>query len=182
MSIAAVRWIGLFRRDGRWDGASALRAEIASRDERPAEPIWRGRSLIVEENPWSATLGLGYQASAIVRAWPCDSWSEYEHGPHGVRILRADAVPVSLRSGRRRDEWLRVWHRGSRPDHHGEVVLRSGARPVCIVLAAGPLRGLRVHDREIVHERRRNARAVALEIADEYGLPIREIGAAWRDE
>jgi len=184
--IAAIRWVGLFHREGRWDGEAAIRNEITSRDERPAEPLWRGRSLIVNEYPRAATIGLGYAAHDIARAWDRDAWSEYEDGPHGVRVLRAEAVPVSLRSARRRDTWLREWDRGPRPFHHGEVVLRSGAQPACIVVASGQIadrsRGFyntgAIRRRRIARERRRNARALAEQLAAELGLPIREVGPA----
>jgi hypothetical protein len=153
--VEVVRWLYRFR--GRAPAASdtaawlaAARYELAASEERAAEPLWRGRTIL------GGQVGLGYEPDAVFRVRRCDCWSE----PDGSgRLVLRSAKP--LRAWRNWDQFARRWSR-FQPWTHGEAWLRRGAQPIAVVL-----------DRDTTREW---AGPVARMLAAELKLPLVIIG------
>lgn len=155
-----VRWLAAYRRQLTGTRTAAWAETLGIGRERAAEPLWRGRSLLLAEQP-TARIGLGFAAAAVRRAFWRDVWSE----PSGDR-LSAGATPgarvnaAARRGWRDWDRFARRWAR-HRPSWHAEAWLADAAEPVAVCHRAGDAEAVRW----------------AAELAVELGLPVIAIRA-----
>lgn len=146
-----VRWLGAFGSAGSLGDAVAW--ELAHCDrERAAEPLWRGRSLLLAERR-GVGLGLVFPPEAVRRVYALDAWTRDESG-------RLRPARPRTRGWRRWDAFAAWWSR-QEPLHHGEAILRPDAYPVAIA-----------YRRSSNRDRRERLRRIAEELGARHGLPV----------
>lgn len=132
--------------------------------ERAAEPLWRGRSLLLGECE-RVLVGLGYGPDAVVRVFHRDVWSEPR--PGGRLEAAAQRLPSKARKGWRDWDRFARWWASVRPTWHAEAWIAPRAEPVAVCY----------RDRDCVAERWAARLAAELELPL---VPIRPLPVEWR--